>query len=186
MKNFVLFQSFGKCVEWRPVEVSVLSEIQDQDPEWSVVNHTRRSRCASEGPDSLGKTKIVQIPFTHLKSIYIHPSGQQLIFTQKDNTSYVAFFQLSNVESFVNSLKGFIRLGKSKRDRNTFTVLGEVETSLTRSFADLELFPESNTSDYFWGFMKNLHNHPYETALETFSKLTDILSIIFCPELFCY
>lgn len=166
--------SFGKCIEWKPIEDSVVSENQDQDPEWSLVDtHTRRTRTSSEGPDSLGRTRTVRILFCDLKSVRVNHSGQQLIFMQKDGTTYVAFFQLSNAESFVNSLKGFIRFVKSRMDRNLYLVLDEVETVLNKSFAELDLFQE-NTSDYVWKFVKNLHNRPYETTLEAFSKLADI------------
>ncbi|CAL7934656.1 unnamed protein product [Xylocopa violacea] len=131
--------SFGKCIEWKPIEDSVVSENQDQDPEWSLVDtHTRRTRTSSEGPDSLGRTRT-----------------------------------LSNAESFVNSLKGFIKFVKSRTNRNLYIVVDEVQSVLTKSFAELDLFQE-NTSDYVWKFVKNLHNRPYETTLEAFSKLADI------------
>ncbi|XP_044592577.1 TBC1 domain family member 15-like isoform X1 [Cotesia glomerata] len=168
--------SFGKCIEWKPQEVSVVSENQDQDPEWSVVeSHTRRTRTSSEGPDSLGRARTVRILFFDLKSVRINHGGQQLIFMQKDGTTYVAFFQLSNAESFVSSLKGFIKFEKAKSDRNLFLVSDSEYSStvLKSSFAELDLFQE-NTSDYVWKFVKNLHNRPYETTLEAFSKLADI------------
>lgn len=92
---------------------------------------------------------------------------------QKDGTTYVAFFQLSNAESFVNSLKGFIKFVKSRANRNLYIVVDEVQSVLSKSFAELDLFQE-NTSDYVWKFVKNLHNRPYETTLEAFSKLADI------------
>ncbi|XP_063990184.1 TBC1 domain family member 15 isoform X1 [Diachasmimorpha longicaudata] len=168
--------SFGKCIEWKPIEVSFVSEHQDQDPEWSVVeSHTRRTRTSScEGSDCLGgRPKTVRIPFSDLKSFRINHGGQQLIFMQRDGTTYVAFFQLSNAESFVNSLRGFVKFVKSKTDKNLYLVLDEYTTVLNKSFAELDLFPE-NTSDYVWKFVKNLHNRPYETTLEAFSKLADI------------
>ncbi|XP_011704194.1 PREDICTED: TBC1 domain family member 15 [Wasmannia auropunctata] len=166
--------SFGKCIEWKPVEDSVVSECQDQDPEWSLVDtHTRRTRTNSEGPDSLGRTRTVKILFSDLKSFRVNHGGQQLIFMQRDGTTYVAFFQLANAESFVNSLKGFIKFVKSRSDKNLYLVMDEVETVLKKSFAELDLFQE-NTSDYVWKFVKNLHNRPYETTLEAFSKLADI------------
>ncbi|XP_029159284.1 TBC1 domain family member 15 isoform X1 [Nylanderia fulva] len=164
--------SFGKCIEWKPIEDSVVSECQDQDPEWSLVDtHTRRTRTNSEGPDS--RTRTVKIYFSDLKSFRVNHGGQQLIFMQRDGTTYVAFFQLCNAESFVNSLKGFIKFVKSRSDKNLYLVLDEVETVLKRSFAELDLFQE-NTSDYVWKFVKNLHNRPYETTMEAFSKLADI------------
>ncbi|XP_043503413.1 TBC1 domain family member 15 isoform X1 [Polistes fuscatus] len=166
--------SFGKCIEWRPTEESVVLENQDQDPEWSLVDtHTRRTRTTSEGADSYGHSKIVRILFSDLKSFRINLGGQQLIFIQKDGTTYVAFFQLSKAETFVNTLKNFISFRSSTKDKNLYYVLEEVETALNKSFAELNLFQE-NTSDYVWNFVKNLHNRPYETTLEAFSKLADI------------
>lgn len=167
--------SFGKCIEWKLIEVSVVSENQDQDPEWSVVeSHTRRTRTSSEGPDSLGKTRTVRILFSDLKSIRINHGGQQLIFMQRDGTIYVAFFQLLNADSFVNSLKGFIKFVKSKSDKNLYIVLDEYSNVLSKSFAELDLFQENTSSDYVWSFVRNLHNRPYETTLEAFSKLADV------------
>lgn len=64
---------------------------------------------------------------------------------------------------------------RSRKDKQLFIVLDQPESQvLDRSFAELELFPE-NTSDFVWRFVKNLHHRPYETTLETFSKLTDYL-----------
>lgn len=155
--------------------MSVVSENQDQDPEWSVVeSHTRRTRTSSEGPDSLGKTRTVRILFSDLKSIRINHGGQQLIFMQRDGTIYVAFFQLLNADSFVNSLKGFIKFVKSKSDKNLYIVLDEYSNVLSKSFAELDLFQENTSSDYVWSFVRNLHNRPYETTLEAFSKLADV------------
>lgn len=164
-------QTFGKCMEWKPTEVSIVSENQDQDSEWSVVN-TSRTRSTSEGPDH---RKTVVLLFSNLKSIRVVLSGQQLIFIEKDGTTYVAFFQLPNAESFLNSLKGFIKLIKSKQDKNLYLVADEVSSVLNKSFAELDIFQE-NTSDFVWKFVKNLHNHPYETTMEAFSKLTDVWS----------
>lgn len=167
-------QSFGKCIEWKPIEDSVVSENPDQDSEWSLVDtHVKRTRTSSEGPDSLGRTRTVRISFSDLNSLRINHGGQQLIFMQKDGTTYVAFFQLSNAESFLNSLKGFINFVKSRTNRNTFIVVDQVQSVLSKSFAELDIFQE-NTSDYVWKFVRNLHNRPYETTLEAFSRLADI------------
>ncbi|XP_076296279.1 TBC1 domain family member 15/17 [Lasioglossum baleicum] len=166
--------SFGKCIEWKPIEDSVVSENQDQDSEWSLVDtHTRRTRTSSEGPDSLGHTRTVRILFSDLDSFRTHSGRQQIIFIQKDGPAYVAFFQSSNAESFLDSLKGFIKIVRSPTNRNVYRVMDEVQNVLTKSFTELDIFPE-NTSDYVWKFVKNLHNHPYETTMEAFSKLADI------------
>ncbi|XP_058796976.1 TBC1 domain family member 15 isoform X2 [Phymastichus coffea] len=166
--------SFGKCIEWKPLEVSVVSENQDQDPEWSLVDsHTSRTRSLSEEPDCLGR-RIVRILFKELKSIRVHQSGQQLIFMLRDGSSYVAFFQLPNADSFLNSLNSFINWIKSKQDKYLYLILNEVSSNLNKSFAELDIFPE-NTSEYnVWNFVQKLHDHPYETTMEAFSKLTDV------------
>lgn len=167
--------SFGKCIEWKPVEVSVVSESQDQDPEWSLVNtHTTRTRTISEGPDSLGRSRTVRILLSDLKSFRLNRCGQQMTLMLKDGTTYVVFFQLSNAESFISSLKGFLKFIKSRKDRNMFIVMEAEDSVLEKSFAELDLFQE-NASDYVWKFVKNLHDRPYETTMEACSKLTDIL-----------
>lgn len=92
----------------------------------------------------------------------------------KDGTTYVVFFQLSNADSFVSSLKGFLKFIKSRKDRNMYVVMEAEDSVLEKSFAELDLFQE-NASDYVWKFVKNLHDRPYETTMEACSKLTDIL-----------
>ncbi|XP_012265470.2 TBC1 domain family member 15 isoform X2 [Athalia rosae] len=169
--------SFGKCIEWKPVEVSVVSESQDQDPEWSLVNtHTTRARTISEGPDSLGRSRTVRILLSDLKSFRISRCGQQLTLMLRDGTTYVVFFQLSNADSFTSSLKTYLKFIVSRKDRNMYIVMEVEDSVLERSFAELDLFQE-NASDYVWKFVKNLHDRPYETTMEACSKLTDILHI---------
>lgn len=64
-------------------------------------------------------------------------------------------------------------VGKSK---STYLVLGEREESKTiKSFNDLKIFPDHTENHNVWNFMRNLQTRPYETTLETFSKLTDTL-----------
>ncbi|XP_046419372.1 TBC1 domain family member 15 isoform X1 [Neodiprion fabricii] len=166
--------TFGKCLEWKPTEVSVVSESQDQDPEWSLVNTHTRTRTVSEGTDSLGRSRTVRILLCDLKSFRINRSGQQLTLMLKDGTNYVVYFQLFNADSFVSSLKSFLKFIKSRKDRNMYIVMEAEDSVLEKSFAELDLFQE-NASDYVWKFVKNLHDRPYETTMEACSKLTDIL-----------
>lgn len=66
-------------------------------------------------------------------------------------------------------------ISRSARDRNLYIVLEEKNElqSLNHSFAELDLFPEAPT-DVVWKFVSNLKHRPYETTMETFSKLTDV------------
>lgn len=167
-----ILQSFGKCIEWKPVEDSVVLEHQDQDAEWSLVDIHTRTRTSSESTDSLGRTRNVRILFSELKSFHVN-HNEQLILRQRDATTHVAFFELSNAESFINSLKRFIKFVKSRMDKNLYLVMGQVQPVLNKSFAELDLFQE-NTSDCVWKSVKNLHDHPYETTMQAFSKLANI------------
>lgn len=66
---------------------------------------------------------------------------------------------------------------RSARDKNLFVVIEERNEleSLNQSFAELNLFPGSeNPTDVVWKFVSNLKHRPYETTMETFSKLTDV------------
>jgi hypothetical protein len=63
---------------------------------------------------------------------------------------------------------------RSRKDKHLFIVPDQPESqALNRSFAELDLYTE-NTSELMWKFVRNLHHRPYETTLETFSKLTDL------------
>lgn len=63
--------------------------------------------------------------------------------------------------------------------KSAFIVIGEREESksLNKSFAELNIFPEHQDprQTYVWNFVRNLQTRPYETTLQTFSKLTDVI-----------
>lgn len=65
--------------------------------------------------------------------------------------------------------------GKSK---STFTVVGErKESKALKTFDDVNLYPGSRDQKetYVWNFVKSLQTRPYETTLQTFSKLSEII-----------
>ncbi|PSN55056.1 hypothetical protein C0J52_04140 [Blattella germanica] len=166
--------SFGKCIEWKPTEVSVDSETHDQ--EWAMVNAVgRRTRTSSGSTEGHSRCRSVHIEIADLKSFRITRNGQQVTMMQRDGTTHSAFFfQHGNADCFVSNLKGYIRTSRSRKDKHLYVVLDQPESQvLDRSFAELDLFTE-NTSDVVWKFVRNLHSRPYETTLEAFSKLTDI------------
>lgn len=67
----------------------------------------------------------------------------------------------------------------ASRSKNTFIVIGEREESksLNKSFAELNILSENQEQrqTYVWSFVRNLQSRPYETTLQTFSKLTDVI-----------
>uniref|UniRef100_A0A1B6G5P0 TBC1 domain family member 15 n=1 Tax=Cuerna arida TaxID=1464854 RepID=A0A1B6G5P0_9HEMI len=170
--------SFGKCIEWKPIEVSEVSDCTEQD--WSLVT-TVGQRPRTISSNSVGsydghKMQPVRIELRELKSYKVKKHGQNLILMQNDGTSHNAFyFQYGNADCFVNAIRAYVHTRRSARDRNLFIVLEEKNElqSLNHSFAELNLFPE-NPTDVVWKFMSNLKHRPYETTMETFSKLTDV------------
>jgi len=70
-------------------------------------------------------------------------------------------------------------LSRCRKAPGLHVVIDEpVYKNLNQSFAELDIFPE-NKGDVVWSFMQKLHNHPYETALNAFSKVTDVLCKFF-------
>jgi len=171
--------SFGKCIEWKPIEVSEVSDCPDQ--EWSLVTTVgQRARTVSTNSvgsyDGQNKLQPVRIEVRELKSYKVKKHGRYLILMQSDGTSYNSFFfQYGNADCFVSAMRAVVRTRRSARDRNLFIVLEERHEvqSLNTSFAELNLFPE-NPTDVVWKFVANLKHRPYETTMETFSKLTDV------------
>uniref|UniRef100_A0A1B6CAJ1 TBC1 domain family member 15 n=1 Tax=Clastoptera arizonana TaxID=38151 RepID=A0A1B6CAJ1_9HEMI len=171
----IVHYSYGKCIEWKPIEVSEVSDCADQD--WSLVNTVgSRSRTLSNNSVGLDRVQPIKIEIRELKSYRVKKHGRYLNLMQRDGTSHNAFyFQYGNANCFVNAMKAIVRTRRSARDRHLFIVIEERnETqSLNHSFAELNLYPE-NPSETVWKFMSNLKHRPYETTLETFSKLTDV------------
>ncbi|GFG36266.1 hypothetical protein Cfor_08876, partial [Coptotermes formosanus] len=173
--SIVEYSGTGKCIEWRPTEVSVDSEVHDQ--EWAMVNAVgRRSHNSGGSNEGQNRCRSVRIDMESLRSFRISRNGQQVTLIEQNGRTHAAvFFQHSNAHCFAAALKGYIITTRSRRDKQLYLVADQPESqALDRSFAELDLFPE-NTSDVVWRFVRNLHHRPYETTLETFSKLTDYL-----------
>ncbi|XP_054263232.1 TBC1 domain family member 15-like isoform X2 [Macrosteles quadrilineatus] len=204
--------SFGKCIEWKPIEVSEVSDCPEQD--WSLVTtvgQRARTFSTNSGPsvsriirnpfhhrrhrsrrhhhkrfyqfdnhigsyDGQTRLKPVRIEIRELKAYQVKKHGRYLVLMQADGSSLNAFhFQYGNADCFVSAMRAIVRTRRSARDRNLYIVLAERNEaeSLNHSFAELNLFSEAPT-DVVWKFMSNLKHRPYETTMETFSKLTDV------------
>ncbi|KAG6454620.1 hypothetical protein O3G_MSEX008781 [Manduca sexta] len=169
-----------KCVEWRPNDlITIDSDTQDQ--EWAVVNTVgRRQRTLSGNMTSDYATlraRIIKIPLEELKTFKVTRNNQQMQFSTKQGVWQTTFyFQHGNAEIFVAYLKNHVKTAKTRHDRNTYVVVEpNVESQvLNRSFAELDIFTE-NTTDVVWNLVSNFKQRPYETTLEAFSKLTDIV-----------
>lgn len=164
-----------RFIEWKPNDITIDSEVQDQ--EWAVVNTVeRRTRTlsGSSPPDGLTK-RIVRINMKEIKSFRVTRFNQKLSFNDASRKAICTFvFQHGNADCLVAALKGGLLPVAPSREKNVYIVVEHADfTRLNKSFAELNLFPEQS-SDYVWRFFRNLHNRPYETTMEAFSKLTDI------------
>lgn len=177
-----------RCLEWKPNEVTVDSDIQDQ--EWAVVNTVqKRSRTSSEcqPPDGSVKSKLLRINFSDIHSFKISNKGRQLTFYDGKSDSICTFmFQHGNCDYLTATLRNMMKTLPARRDKHLFIVISEDNPEaqqLDKSFAELNLFQDSPG---WWKLVKNFHDRPYETTLESFAKVTDfgkflpVISIFFC------
>lgn len=181
-------QDSSKCIEWRPNDlITIDSDTQDQ--EWAVVNTIgitmsyakgRRQRTLSGNITSdyaTARARIIKIPIDELKTFRVTRNNQQMQFSTKPGVWQTTFyFQHGNAEIFVAYLKNHVKTAKTRHDRNTYVVVEpNIESQvLNKSFAELDIFTE-NTTDVVWNLVSNFKQRPYETTLEAFSKLTDIV-----------
>ncbi|XP_026314752.1 TBC1 domain family member 15 isoform X2 [Hyposmocoma kahamanoa] len=175
----------SKCIEWRPNDlITIDSDTQDQ--EWAVVNTIeiisigRRQRTLSGNMTSdyaTARARIIKISLDELKTFKVTRNSQQMHFSTKPGVWQATFyFQHGHAEMFVANLKNHLKTAKTRHDRNTYVVVEPNQESLdlNRSFAELNIFTE-NTTDVVWNLVSNFKQRPYETTMEAFSKLTDIV-----------
>ncbi|XP_022814347.1 TBC1 domain family member 15 isoform X1 [Spodoptera litura] len=173
-------QDNSKTIEWRPNDlITIDSDTQDQ--EWAVVNTIgRRQRTLSGNITSdyaTARARIIKIPIEELKTFRVTRNNQQMQFSTKPGVWQTTFyFQHGNAEIFVAYLKNHVKTAKTRHDRNTYVVVEpNIESQvLNKSFAELDIFTE-NTTDVVWNLVSNFKQRPYETTMEAFSKLTDIV-----------
>lgn len=164
-----------RFIEWKPNDVTVDSDIQDQ--EWAVVNTIqKRTRTLSGNlpPDYHNKIRCIRLNFDEIKSFRVSNKYRQLVFN--DGTSECLctfFFQHGNCEMLLSSLRNMLKTIPAKRDKHLYIVVDNPEMQqLDRSFAELNLNNDSHT---LWSVFRNItdHMHTYEATMETFSKFTD-------------
>lgn len=164
-----------KYIEWKPFDVTVESEIQDQ--EWAVVNTVeRRARTLSETvmPDNKNRSKYLKISFKDIKSFRITDKNRKITFNDGKTEPIMTFlFQNGNCDRLIGDLKTLFRTTPSKRDRHLFIILdlSNLETrQIDQSFAELKLCPDSPN---VWKLLSDFHDRPVVTTFEAFAKITD-------------
>ncbi|XP_056639097.1 TBC1 domain family member 15 [Diorhabda sublineata] len=163
-----------RFVEWKPNDITVDSDIQDQ--EWAVVNTIqKRTRTLSGNypADYQNRIKCIKFSFEEIKSFRVASKNRQISFYDgKADCLYIFGFQHGNCEMLLSILKRMLKISVSKRDKHLYIVYDanfEFQ-QLDRSFAELNIQHDSRT---LWSVFKNLKDHPYEATFEAFAKVTD-------------
>lgn len=166
-----------KFIEWKSNDVTIESEVQDQ--EWAVVNAVRsterRIRTLSGSTIDNTNSRIIKINMNQVKSFKASKKHDKLKFIGGNGETIIGFlFQHGNCSSLVGTLKSYYRTSPSKRDKNLNVILDDdIESQkLTTSMNELNLFQDEPA--VVWKFLRNLQSRPYETTMETFSKVADI------------
>lgn len=164
-----------RFIEWKPNEITIEPEIQDQ--EWALVNTIqKRSRTLSGNfqPDYHSRPKCIKFSFNGIKSFRVANKSRQLTFYDGKSESMCSFlFNNGNCDTVVNLIKTMLKTGPSRRDKHLFVVYDTNNLELQRldrSFAELNLHHDGRT---FWNMVKNIRDHPYEATFEAFAKVTD-------------
>ncbi|XP_075224634.1 TBC1 domain family member 15/17 [Lycorma delicatula] len=165
----------GKRIQWKPIAVSEVSECPEQD-EWAMVDTVnQRTRTVSGGGGDI-RMHPVNVEMREVKSYIINKRKRELTLLLRDGSSHAFVFQYGSIQDFTYILRACLKTRRSKRRKNLYLVTGDRNESqpLTHSFAELNLFSD-NSTDAVWRFVSNLKHRPYETTLQTFSKLTDTI-----------
>lgn len=168
----------SRYMEWKPNDITIDADTDIQDQEWAMVNTVERGNRTLSGsspPDSISRAKFLRINLKEIKYFQVSRNNQKITFKDLRNKSLCSFsFTKSNALPITAALRNELLRAVPTKDRHLFIVVEPTQSNmLENSFAELNLFPEQST-DYVWSFIKNLHNRPYETTMEAFSKLTDI------------
>lgn len=164
-----------RYIEWRTsIDTIVDTDFQD-DEKWTVVESVfGRTRTLSSSSATM--PAAISLSFADIKSFRVSYKSRQLTFFDGSSEALLGLlFQHGNCDMFVAMLKSLFKTAPAKRDKQLYIVMDDSTTEtqqLSRSFAELNLFQE-NTPTTILGFVKKLHDRPYETTYEAFSKVTD-------------
>lgn len=163
-----------RILEWKPNDVTVDSDLQDQ--EWAVVNTVQkrvRTLSGSLPSDYHNRLKCLKVSLVDVKSFRVANKSRQLTFYDGSSECICTFqFQHGNCEYLIGVLKTILKIGPSRRDKHLFVVYDDSPEfqQLDKSFAALNI---KNDGDSLWTLFKNIKENPYVGGLEAFAKVTN-------------
>ncbi|KAL1506574.1 hypothetical protein ABEB36_005908 [Hypothenemus hampei] len=161
-----------RFLEWKPNDVTIDSDVQDQ--EWAVVNTVqKRSRTLSGNlpADHYNKLRSLKINFEDIKRV-AKKNRDLTFFDGSSEPMCTLLFQHGDCFYFIDLLKTYLSVGPSRRDKNIFIVYDADSPEyqeLNKTFAALDIKPNDSS---FWTMFKNIKEHPYESSLMAFSKVS--------------
>uniref|UniRef100_A0A0A9W7U9 TBC1 domain family member 15 n=1 Tax=Lygus hesperus TaxID=30085 RepID=A0A0A9W7U9_LYGHE len=171
----IVSYSFGKCIEWKPNDVSI--ETDGSEQEWAMVNTSKSpSASSNSGGDTNPQRWLpVRIPILEIKSYRVSNKKTKLLLVHKDRLTHTAFyFQFENADCFTKSLRSVVKTRRSRHDKHTYDIVQErADPQMPHSFSDFNLL--SDQKETVWKFVSDMRSRPYETTLSTFSKFSEYL-----------
>lgn len=178
----------ARFIEWKPNDVTVEADTQDQ--EWTVVKSTgRRNRTvsSSEGTAENARARFIKLAMVDIKSFKVSHSKQRLLFQDGLGDVIHAFqFPSSDCGRLLVELRNLMHTIVSKRDKQLYyvqeaddTICGgsgggdERTAALVKSFKDVRLHGVSPTS--LWSTMQDFRKDPLTATMQTFAKVGDIV-----------
>ncbi|XP_044749210.1 TBC1 domain family member 15 [Coccinella septempunctata] len=167
----------NKYIEWKPIDVTVDSDIQDQ--EWAVVNTVERrirTLSGSVPPEYKNRSKYLRVNFEEIKSFRVSDKNRRLTFNDGKSEQICTYlFQHGNCEHFVNFLKSLVQTIPSRRDKHLLVVLDKTNPEfekMDRSFAELNVYTDSPC---VWKLWDDFQERPMVATFEAFAKITDLV-----------
>lgn len=175
----------NRYIEWKPIDVTVDSDIQDQ--EWAVVNTVERrirTLSGSVPPEYKNRSRYLRVNFEEIKSFRVSDKNRRLTFNDGKSEQICTYlFQHGNCEHFVLFLKSLVQTIPSRRDKHLFVVLDKTNPEIEkmdRSFAELNVCTEGPC---VWKLWDDFQERPMVATFEAFAKITDLGNIVVISKL---
>nr|XP_023026580.1 TBC1 domain family member 15 [Leptinotarsa decemlineata] len=164
-----------RYIEWKPNDVTIDSDIQDQ--EWTLVNTVRKRNRTLSGnypPDFHSRIRSIKFSFQDVKSFRVSNKNRQMTFYDGQSEVLCVFgFQHGNCEGLLIRLKALFKTSVSRRDKQLHIIYDATHpefAKIEKSFAELNIQSDPYT---LWSVLKNIKDNPYEATFEAFAKFSD-------------
>ncbi|XP_014664180.1 PREDICTED: TBC1 domain family member 15-like [Priapulus caudatus] len=172
-------------VEWQPeVQTDCSTSEPNTELDWTQVNAVgyKSHKSDSDGPVGDGELRMlhknkklhISIDVRDLKSYKLSKKKEgweHITFIQRDGTTHPPLhFHSGGVNEFVEVLRQYVSILKSRKDRRLFLVSEHEMTALQKSFHELQLFGEQSTD-----LVNKIYTDPYTATMSGLAKVRNFL-----------